>query len=186
MPANLGSTLSFKRPASSRMLTCATTHGPERSPCMCTTTTTYFRESMATGTGEVVGVVSRRDFDGTGTHLHVHQLCVRNDGQQAAIDGVDCVFPNHVGVPGIIRVDDDGGITQHGFQACGCHLPLTSDVCTETNKGVTAHAGAQVRGQKPTVISPPPSIGYEKWWITPKRVGFSSPGGVHTASHTSL
>lgn len=101
---------------------------------------------MATGAGEVVGVVSRRDFDGTGAHLHVHQLCVRNDGQQAAIDGVDCVLSDHVGVPGIIRVDDDGGITQHGFQACGCHLPLTSDACTETNKGVTAHAGAPSAG----------------------------------------
>lgn len=38
---------------------------------------------------KIVGVVSRCDLDDASPEIHVHELCVEDDGQAAADDGVD-------------------------------------------------------------------------------------------------
>ena len=62
----------------------------------------------------VVKVVSRRDFEATGPELPVH-IIIGNDRYLSSRQRQLNLFANQVAVPVIVRVNRDGGVTQHGL-----------------------------------------------------------------------
>mmetsp|Transcript_7328 Transcript_7328/g.12632 ORF Transcript_7328/g.12632 Transcript_7328/m.12632 type:complete len:215 (+) Transcript_7328:2105-2749(+) len=74
---------------------------------------------------EVVGVMRWRDLNCARTKSHIHNLCILDDGDAAAIDGMDHKLAVHVGVPGIIWVDSHCSVTQHGLWPGGGNHNLT-------------------------------------------------------------
>lgn len=67
---------------------------------------------------EIVGVVGGRNLDGTGTEFHVDSDGIRDNGDSAAIEGMNDEFAMEVLVSRIIRVNGDGSIAQHCLRTC--------------------------------------------------------------------
>ena len=70
---------------------------------------------------KVVGVVGGGDLDDTGALGHIGVL-VADDGDLLVQQGQDNMAAVEVGIAGVLAVDGNSGITQHGLGAGGCQL----------------------------------------------------------------
>jgi len=68
----------------------------------------------------VVEVVRRRDLDATGAEGHV-DVGVRNHGDRASREWQRDLPADKVRVAGVLRIDRDCDVAQHGFRSSGCH-----------------------------------------------------------------
>jgi hypothetical protein len=64
---------------------------------------------------EIVRIVGGSDLDGSRTEFHIDRNGVGDNGDSAAVEGVNDKFTVEMGVPRIIGVDSNGGISQHGL-----------------------------------------------------------------------
>ena len=70
---------------------------------------------------KVVGVVSGGDLDDTGALGHIGVL-IADDGDLLVQQGQDNMAAVEMGIAGVLAVDGNSGITQHGLGAGGCQL----------------------------------------------------------------
>src|SRR5690348_1261769 len=77
-----------------------------------------FGELVALAHGEIVGVVSGRDFDGAGAEFAVHDF-VGDDGDFAIYQRQNRFFADERFVAVIFRMDGDGRVAKHGFGTRG-------------------------------------------------------------------
>ncbi len=76
-------------------------------------------EVVALAGGVVVGIVGRGHLHDAGAEGGIDEEAVGDDGDFAADEGDDDGFSDEVFVAGVVGVDGDGGVAEHGFGAGG-------------------------------------------------------------------
>lgn len=68
-------------------------------------------EVVSLTTLEIIRVMRRSDLDSSCTELHIDSDTISDDRDSTSVEWVDDVFAVEVGVPRIVGVDSDGGIS---------------------------------------------------------------------------
>jgi hypothetical protein len=68
---------------------------------------------------EIVGIVRRGNLDGTSPKAHVDGDRVGDDGYTTVEEGVDDELAVEMGIAGVVRVDSDGCVAEHGLGTGG-------------------------------------------------------------------
>ncbi len=74
---------------------------------------------MAQAAAIIVGIVRRRDLDGTRAERRIDQLAVGDDGDVTVHQGDRDPLADQVLVALVLGMDGDGGVAEHGFRARG-------------------------------------------------------------------
>ena len=76
----------------------------------------------------VVKVVCRGDFDHTCSKIWIN-INVCDNRNLAIAQRQNHRFSDHMLVSGIVGVNHDGAVTEHGFGPCCCHRELSTAIC---------------------------------------------------------